>query len=152
MSNYIFSSFLFILGILLIWCHFSIDNVLDPTCDDYKKVNKANKGLLVIGLLFSSLSFSYSLCHYTCKLMPPSSGLGTNMYAGFILFLSITLVTLSGIINSSKKTCLKGTTKGINYALGVSITMLVLSILYVAYKVFMMVNPEARVASSVLKI
>jgi len=135
MLNHLFTLFLFIIGMLLIVFHFDIENHTRSTCDS-DSLRKANKGLLIIGTIFVSLSIAYTICQSKCNCN--TTDFSHEMYVGFIFILSGVLVGLSSTIMSQvKNNCAKSTSSP-SVILGISITSLVLTAIYLGMPYFNM--------------
>ena len=141
MLNEIIIWFSLVLGVFLMYFSFDIDAKLPVTCKS-RAVRNANKGLLVLGMLFVAVSVGMITAPRLCD----CSKLGVKegpaeIYAGFMLILSIVLVVLSSIIkaNTTKdKDCyIDSASPGA--VLGIGITMMVLSLIFFgnsAYQIF----------------
>lgn len=124
----IFSAFLFILGFILIYLSFAIDNDIKNSCDKSDSVRKANKGLLVIGVILVTLASSYLFCQLNCNCT--GNDLSNEIYAVVVLILSIILISLSSVIISGN--CNSSKTSS-NLVLTLSIFLLLSSIAYFAH-------------------
>ena len=130
MFNEIIIWFSLVLGFFLMYFSFDIDSKIPVTCKS-RSVRSANRGLLLLGMLFVAVSVGMITAPQLCD----CSKLGVKegpveIYAGFMLILSIVLVVLSSIIkaNTTKdKDCyIDSASPGI--VLGIGITMMVLSL------------------------
>ena len=133
-TSAILSPILFVLGITLTASHFDIDKHTKASCDS-NKLRRANKGLLVIGILFMCLSLGMFSCQSYCDCSKVSFSLGADVYVGIIFLLSITLIVISSIIKSeTNNKCLDEKITSPNLILITSILSLLVSLLYIGDK------------------
>ena len=135
MMNNLFMGFLFIIGIVLIACYTDIDKHTNASCKS-DALRKANIGILVIGLLFMCLSVGKFVCTAKCDCGESGDASG-KVYAGFVLVLSIVLLSLSSTILANAKKCGVSASKSPNTLLGISITLLLLSAGYIAFSIYL---------------
>jgi len=128
--------FLFIIGVLLIVCYFDIDKNVKKNCTS-DKLRDANTGLLVIGMIFISITTGKMMCNWKCD-CPSESGGSSKLYIAFVFVLSIVLLTLSSIIKAegAGKSCPLNT-KSTDTILGLSICLIILSGGYLGYSAYL---------------
>lgn len=138
MLNTIIIWFSLVLGFFLMYFSFDIDSKIPVTCKS-RAVRNANKGLLVLGMLFVAVSIGMITAPQLCD----CSKLGVKegpleIYAGFMLILSIVLVSLSAIIksNTTKDNDCHIDSASPDIVLGIGITMMVLSLVVFGNNVY----------------
>jgi 4-hydroxybenzoate polyprenyltransferase len=129
MLNTILIWFILIFGILLMYFSFDIDGKLPTNCKS-KALRNSNKGLLILGVLFTTISSAILIAPQVCDCSKFSLGQGPiEIYAVFIFLLAIVTLVLTSVIKSNMKkenNCLTNT-QSANAVLTISIIMLVLS-------------------------
>ena len=108
---------------------FDIDSKIPNACKS-RTVRDANKGLLILGMLFVATSLAMLGAPLVCDCSKLNVGDGpSEVYAGFILLLSIVLIILASLIKSNitkPNDCpVDSSSPGI--VLGIGIVMLLLS-------------------------
>jgi hypothetical protein len=132
MNNTLFFSMIFILGVILVVTSNKVDGSIQAGCTS-DKLRNANKGILVIGVVFMVSSVAYMICHSKCN-CGGSGSMDTKMYVGFSLVLGIVLTVLGGIVKgqSDKANCdVKGE---VSTVLGIGVIMIVLCSGYLGYE------------------
>lgn len=129
MLNTILIWFILVFGILLMYFSFDIDGKLPDDCKS-KALRNSNKGLLILGVLFTTISSAILIAPQVCDCNKFSLGQGPiEIYALFIFLLAIVTLVLAIVIKSNMKkenNCLSNN-QSANAVLTISIIMLVLS-------------------------
>tara|TARA_Y100000389_G_scaffold35271_1_gene29993 strand:+ start:958 stop:1413 length:456 start_codon:yes stop_codon:yes gene_type:complete len=144
MLNKLLIWFSLVLGILLMYFSFDIDSKIPNTCKS-KTVRDANKGLLILGMLFVATSLAMLGAPLICDCSKLNVGEGpSEVYAGFILLLSIVLIILSSLIKKSNDCYVDSSSPAI--VLGIGIIMLLLSAGVLGNSVYQMYGKKSGFA------
>ena len=144
MLNKLLIWFSLVLGILLMYFSFDIDSKIPNTCKS-RTVRDANKGLLILGMLFVATSLAMLGAPLVCDCSKLNVGEGpSEVYAGFILLLSIVLIILSSLIRKSNDCYVDSSSPGI--VLGIGIIMLLLSAGVLGNSVYQMYGKKSSFA------
>lgn len=132
-----FMILVFLLGLILMMQSNKIDEKL-PKCTE-PKVRNANKGLLILSVVFMTAAVAYMVCGFTSKCAgrgsAPSNPRGVMIYVGFLFLLGVTLIALGSQIHahSSKKNC-DGAKNEVTSVIVLGVVMTVMCLAMMAYK------------------
>jgi len=97
----LFSLFLLVLGVLLVYFNFNIESSIAKTCTS-DSLRHANKGLLVMGLLLMFLALSVFVCPLTCNTVKQTNlKTSLNVYCVVSMLLAIVIISLGSVISAN---------------------------------------------------
>lgn len=150
MKSKVFLLAILLLGVILYMLSTKIEN---SACAD-AAVRSANKGLVVISVLFVALPIAFIGCQMGCEKMKPMNGKlkPCCMYAIFFLLLGVVLISLGSTIMGRVKQCNGDASSTIKSSSSMVIVMGVVSVVfsagYLGYAYFGKARPGAVTTST----